>query len=75
VMVTALVLAGDGDTAWISTSHSIIGGHSAIEVHALDRHGVRRLDHGAAVGSAQMRLAGTKVSWKHGTAWRSATLA
>jgi hypothetical protein len=75
VMVTALVLAGDGAAAWISVSHSIVGGHSTTEVHALDRHGTRRLDHGAAVGTAQLRLAGTKVSWKHGTAWRSATLA
>jgi len=75
VMVTALVLAGDGDVAWISVGHSIVGGHSATEVHALDRRGVRRLDNGAAVNSGQLRLAGSKVSWKHGTAWRSATLA
>jgi hypothetical protein len=75
VMVTALVIAGDGDVAWISTSHSIVAGHSATEVHALDRHGLKLLDHGAAINAAALRLAHTKVSWKHGIAWRSATLA
>jgi hypothetical protein len=75
VMVTALVLAGDGDVAWISTSHSIVGGRGSTEVHAFDRRGVRLLDHGAGIDTAQLRLRHAKVSWKHGIAWRSATLA
>lgn len=74
VMVTALVLAGNGDAAWISVSHSIVAGHGATEVQALDRHGLRRLDQGAAIGTSQLRLAGAKVSWKHGGTWRTATL-
>ena len=74
VRVTALVMDGDGDVAWIAASSSIIGSRHATQVRALDHRGARLLDHGNSVDSAQLHLRGAKVSWKHGASGRSATL-
>jgi hypothetical protein len=75
VMVTAIVLAGDGSVAWISVLDSIVASRHATQVRAFDRHGARLLDHGNSIDTSHLRLLGSKVSWKHGSSWRSARLA
>jgi hypothetical protein len=74
VTVTALVMAGDGDVAWIAVASSIIGSRHAIQVRAFDHRGARMLDHGNAIDSAHLHLRNAKVSWKHGPNVRSASL-
>jgi hypothetical protein len=68
--VDSLVVKRDGSVAWISTVNSIIGRGSDTEVHA-NGH---RLDSGSGIAPNSLRLSGSTLSWRHGTATHSATL-
>jgi hypothetical protein len=74
VSVSAIALASDGAVAWISVGASIVSQRRTIEVHALDRGGVRRLDAGSAIAPAVLELRGSVLRWRHGGEWRSARL-
>ena len=72
--VTALVVKADAAVGWIARAASV-GGHTLVQVRRLDRHGARVLDSGSAVGTGSLRLRGTTLSWRHGSATRTAALA
>ncbi len=74
--VGSLVLRRDGAAAWIGTGRSIVGhGSGKIEVYKADRHGsVVQLDSGAGIRPGSLRLRGSELSWRDGTAVRHATL-
>jgi hypothetical protein len=72
--VRSIVLRSDGAIAWIAQANSIIRRSQATEVHRADRRGQATLDSGAAVRPTSLRLHGTRITWRDGTATRSATL-
>jgi hypothetical protein len=73
--VDSLVLKRDRSVAWIARAHSIIRPSSGgVEVHADDRGGKRLLDSGAGIDPGSLRLRGSRITWKHGGATRSARL-
>jgi hypothetical protein len=73
--VASLVVKGDGSVAWIASGRSIVGkGPSPVEVHQHDAHRLALLDSGPGIVQASLRLHGSKLTWKHGAAVRSATL-
>ncbi len=74
VHVTAVVIAGDGAVAWISSAGSIVSHRTTLEVHVDDKRGARRLDIGQAIVPTQLQLIGSRVRWKHGASWRSASI-
>ena len=72
--VDAIALKGDGAVAWIATGRSPGTRHSVIEVWRSDRHGLVQLDSGAGIGVRTLRLRGSTLRWRHGTAMRHAAL-
>jgi hypothetical protein len=72
--VAAVVLKPDGSAAWIGTSRAIGPLHQGTEVHEVTATGSRLLDSGRGIDTASLRLRGSSVSWRHGTATRTATL-
>lgn len=72
--VASLVVRADGAVAWIGVAHSIVRHTQDIEVHRGDRRGSRELDSGPAVIPGSLRLVGTTLTWRHGTATRTASL-
>jgi hypothetical protein len=73
--VGSLVLAPDGSVAWIGTGTSVINpAAKTVEVHEIDRAGSRLLDSGGQIEPRSLRLRGSQLSWRHGTATRSARL-
>jgi hypothetical protein len=72
--VESLVLKPDGAVAWVAVLGSLVGHRHATEVHKLDAHGDVLLDSGQTLLPGPLRLAGSKLSWNHGGASRSATL-
>jgi hypothetical protein len=73
--VASLVLGLGGSVAWVGTSQSIVTQAGGVtEVHAIDRVGSRLLDSGSTVRPGSLRLHGARVTWRHGSATRSATL-
>ncbi len=72
--VASLVVKADGGAAWIATARSIVRHGQAVEVHALDRLGARRLDSGGGIASGSLRLRGSTLTWIHYSRRRSATL-
>ena len=73
--ISSMVVKPDGAVAWIAHARSLAGkGPNPIEVHAADAHGTSLLDSGPAVAPDSLRLRGSKLTWTHGGAVRSATL-
>ena len=73
--VRSLALKSDGAVAWIGFDSSVVGHRRLIEVHKADANRAAvTLDSGPAIGPASLRLNGSRLSWTHGTATRSATL-
>jgi hypothetical protein len=73
--VGSLVLRRDGAVAWIGNGQSIIGHGHVIEVHKARRRGpVALLDSGLAVRPGSLRLRGSQLTWRHGTALLHARL-
>ena len=71
---SAVVVEPGGAVAWIGHVTSIVRHSSVTAVYAARGSLVRRLDTGSAIGATSLRLRGTTVSWRHGTAERSARL-
>jgi hypothetical protein len=70
----SLVVKADGAVAWIATAHAIGPPHFIRQLQKLDARGFRLLDFGPNVAAASLRLHGSRLSWKHGTAVRTAVL-
>jgi hypothetical protein len=72
--VDSLVLKADGAVAWIATARSIGRPNFVRQIQRLDDRGLRVLDFGPQVDAASLVLHGSTLSWKHGTAVRTARL-
>lgn len=73
--VRSLAVKSDGAVAWIGFVSSVVGNRRVIEVHKADANRPAvTLDSGPAIGPASLRLHSSRLSWRHGTATRSATL-
>jgi len=70
---TALAVRSDGSDAWIGVERSI-NGQKLIEVYRHDRRRPALLDSGAAIHPTSLALHGTRLSWRHGSRTRHATL-
>lgn len=68
--IDSLVLQSGGSIAWIATVQSIIGHRKNNEVHANGK----LLDSGSGIAPSSLRLVGSKLTWRDGSAIRSATL-
>lgn len=73
--IDSLVVKADGSVAWIAVAASIVRHSKQIEVDRADRRGEARLDTGRWVAAASLRLSGSTLSWRNGSATRTATLA
>jgi hypothetical protein len=70
----SLVLRESGAVAWIVVTNSIAA-HSAVsEVDRVEGGRQTRLDSGAGIVAGSLRLRGSTLSWRHGSATRTATL-
>jgi hypothetical protein len=76
VSVAALVVRSSGAVGWIAEDGSILShGGATYEVHRFERGGQGSLlDSGASIQPKSLRLAGSRMTWQHGSATRSATL-
>jgi hypothetical protein len=75
VSVASLVLRRGGALAWIARDASIVGQHPpTYEVHRYAAGKSSLLDSGPAIDPASLRLAGRRVTWRDGSATRSASL-
>jgi hypothetical protein len=72
--VGSVVVRANGAVAWIGLEHSIVGGSTAIEVHASGAGGDQVLDSGSRIDPTSLRLHGSRLSWSDGGATRHATL-
>jgi hypothetical protein len=74
--VQAVVVLRDGSAAWIVQGGSIISAQRTTEVVALSQGHERLLDSNVAglIDPRSLRLHGSKLTWTHGGATRSATL-
>jgi hypothetical protein len=70
---TAVAVKRDGSDAWIGVERSITG-QQLIEVHRHDGRGPALLDSGHQVKPASLALHGSRLSWRHGSHTRHATL-
>jgi hypothetical protein len=73
--VTALVLRRDGAAAWIARSTSLVDRRTDYEVHRVAGGKSSLLDSGGSIAARSLRLARSLMTWRHGTATRSARLA
>jgi hypothetical protein len=72
--VGAVVVKADGAVGWIGEARSIIGRGAVIEVHRYEARGQAKLDQGAGIALASLRLQGSQLSWTHAGHTRTATL-
>lgn len=72
--VGSLVINAGAAVAWIGHASSIATHRSVTQVFAFSGAGVRRLDSGPGILTGSLRLAGSKLSWRHGASTRSAKL-
>jgi hypothetical protein len=74
-LVASIVVKPDGAVAWIGEGGSVISGTRGVEVDKADAHGLARLDSGGGIDVRSLRLAGSRLAWRHGGRSRSASLA
>ena len=74
VLFTASYPEGYETVAWIATANSIGKPTFVRQLQRLDTRGFAVLDSGRDVNAASLRLHGSRLSWKHATAARTATL-
>lgn len=74
VTVGSIVVNRAGNVAWIASAASIIRHGHGIEVAENSGAGVRRLDSGTGIVTGSLRLRGSRLTWLHGRATRSAKL-
>jgi hypothetical protein len=72
--VGSLVVKADGAAAWIASASSIVRHGMEVEVDRVDRRGERTLDGGPDIKPASLRLHASRLSWRHASAARMATL-
>jgi hypothetical protein len=72
--VESLALEPSGSDAWITVTNSVASHGSSVEVHAHDSGGAVLLDSGAGIDPRSLRLAGSKLTWRHDGKLRSAQL-
>ena len=72
--VESVVVLPSGSVAWIVSGGSIVRHASTTEVDANRGAATSRLDSGSAIRGRSLRLRGTRLSWTHGSATRTATL-
>jgi hypothetical protein len=72
--VTSLVLRRDGAVGWIARSASVVRRRTTYEVHRFAGGKSSLLDSGGSIAPASLRLAGSLMTWRHGTATRSSRL-
>jgi hypothetical protein len=72
--IDSLVVKADGAVAWIATANSIGKPTFVRQLQRLDTRGFAVLDSGRDVNAASLRLDRSRLSWKHATAVRTATL-
>jgi hypothetical protein len=73
--VGSLVVKAGGAVAWIGVARSVIGGRHAIEVHAAGASAAtdKVLDSGPQIVPNSLRLRGSTLTWRDGTATRHAS--
>lgn len=74
VSVGSVVVNRSGSIAWIASESSIVSHGHGIEVAERTGNSVRRLDSCSGIAAGSLRLRGTRLTWRDGTATRSATL-
>jgi hypothetical protein len=72
--VDSIVVKPDGAVAWISEVGSVISRNRYVEVHRIDGRGAALLNSGSRIVGRSLRLHGSTVTWREGSATRSATL-
>lgn len=73
--VERVVLKRDGSIAWTASARSVISEHvSELEVNRDDARGRALLDSGPRIATGSLRLRGSRLTWRDGSATRSATL-
>lgn len=74
--IGSIVVASDGAVAWIGRQTSI--GRSGPMIQVLEARGSAsagtQLDSGTAIALGSLRLQGSTLTWRHGSATRHATL-
>jgi hypothetical protein len=72
--VSSLVMRPDGAVAWIGVGNSIIHHSHDVEVHKATPASQSMLDSGASIEPSSLRLNGARLTWRHGSATRTASL-
>ncbi|HEY3725769.1 MAG TPA: hypothetical protein VGL51_01260 [Solirubrobacteraceae bacterium] len=72
--VVSLVVKANGAVAWIGDANSLGKPKFVRQLQRLDARGFRLLDSGRPVAPASLTLHRSTLSWRHGTAVRTATL-
>jgi hypothetical protein len=72
--VDSLVVKPNGSDAWIMVENSLGTHKTETEVHAHGTGGAVVLDSGTGIDPQSLRLAGSKLTWRHGRHKRSAKL-
>jgi hypothetical protein len=73
--VDSIVMTRAGAVAWIAEGNSLVALHARdVEVHSADAAGSFLLDSGSAIQTGSLALHGSRLSWRHASATRSATL-
>lgn len=72
--VQAIVVKPDGAVAWIAEGGSIVSHANTEEVDRIDRRGEATLEANAGFDFRELRLQGSRLSWRHENVVRTATL-
>jgi hypothetical protein len=72
--VGSVVVRSSGAVGWIGSADSILTHRNVIQVFERSGGSVRMLDQGPGIGNGSLKLSGSKLSWAHDGARRSASL-
>lgn len=72
--VDSVVVKPDGSVAWIGSVSSITSHRDVIQVRKSDRTARAALDSGPKIGRRSLRLHGSELSWRDGSATKTAKL-
>ncbi len=72
--VGSLAVRPDGAVAWIGSAQSIIRHGLVRQVERIDGPRFAVLDSGAGISPQSLKLVGSTLTWRHGSATRSSTL-
>ncbi len=75
VSVDSIVVKADGAVAWIAQTSSVVShGTVVLEVHRIDARGQSLLAAGHSIRPRSLKLSGSTVSWRVGSATHTAVL-